>query len=117
MNFITTILLWLDGNIASPVRYSYLLISPDDNADILATPWLILYYTFSPLILSSIFIFRFFIFFIFFFHFLSKGLFPSREELCDKRVVSITKKGYGFAVHFLQRFIKSWKSIYHKLLN
>ena len=27
---------WLDGNISSPVRYSYLSILPDDMADIFA---------------------------------------------------------------------------------
>ena len=30
------ILLWSDGNIYSPGRYSYLLNLPDDNADIFA---------------------------------------------------------------------------------
>ena len=48
------ILLSSEGNISSPVRYSYLLILPDDRADIFAAPLLISYCIFSSLILSSI---------------------------------------------------------------
>ena len=33
--------LWLKGNISSPVRYSYLSIFPDDNADMFAASLLI----------------------------------------------------------------------------
>ena len=39
------------------------------------------------------------------------------EELSDARVASITEKEYGFTVHFLNRFIKSWKSISDEWLN
>ena len=35
------ILLWSNGNIYSPVRYSYLSILPDDNADIFSASLLI----------------------------------------------------------------------------
>ena len=35
------------------------------------------------------------------FYILSKIFFLRREELSDARVVSITKKEYGFAVHLL----------------
>ena len=45
---------WLEGNISSPVIYSYLLILPDDMADIFAASLLILYCSFSSLIWSSI---------------------------------------------------------------
>ena len=76
------ILLWSDGNIYSPVRYSYLLNLPDDNADIFAASLLISYCSFSSLILSSMVMIRFYI--------LSKGCFLKREELFDGRVVSIT---------------------------
>ena len=31
---------------------------------------------------------------------------PKRLLLKDVRVVSLTKKEYGFAVHFLERFVK-----------
>ena len=31
------------------------------------------------------------------------------EELSDARVVSVTVIECGFAVHFLQRFLKSWE--------
>ena len=48
------ILLWLEGNISSPIRYSYLLVLPDDNADIFAASLLISYYSFSSPILSLI---------------------------------------------------------------
>ena len=41
------------------------------------------------------------------FYILSKRLLLKREELSDAGVVSIAKKEYGFAVHFLERFIKS----------
>ena len=71
------ILVWSDGNISSSVRYSYLSILLDDNADIFAASLLILYYSFSSLILSSIVMSRFYI--------LSKRFFPKREELSDAR--------------------------------
>ena len=51
------------------------------------------YCSFSPLILSSVVMFSFYI--------LSKILFLKREGLSDAQVVSITKKEYGFLVHFL----------------
>ena len=47
------IFLWLEGNISSPGRYSYLSVFPDDNADIFAASLLISYYNFSSLILLS----------------------------------------------------------------
>ena len=37
----------------------------------------------------------------------SERFFLKREELSDARVVSITKKEYGFAVHSFYRLIKS----------
>ena len=37
------ICLWLTGKISSPVRYSYLSIFPDDNADMFAACLLISY--------------------------------------------------------------------------
>ena len=36
------------------------------------------------------------------FYILSKGFFLKRKGLSDARVVSITKKEYGFAVHFYE---------------
>ena len=42
----------------------------------------------------------------------SERFFPKHKGLSDARVVSITKKEYGFAVHFLYRFIKFLKSIH-----
>ena len=68
------------------VRYSYLSVSPDDNADIFVPSLLILYYSSSSLILSSTIIISFYT--------LSK-------RLSEARVVSITKKEYGFVVHLL----------------
>ena len=35
------------------------------------------------------------------FYILSKGFFLKRKGLADTRVVSVSKKEYGFAVHFL----------------
>ena len=40
------ILLWSDGNISSPVRYSYLSILTEDNADVFAASLLMLYSNF-----------------------------------------------------------------------
>ena len=44
------ICLWLEGNISSPVRYSYLSILPQDNTDIFAASLLISYCNFLSLI-------------------------------------------------------------------
>ena len=46
------ILLWTDDNISLPVRSSYLSILPDDNTDIFVAFLLILYCSFSSLVLS-----------------------------------------------------------------
>ena len=51
------------------------------------------------------------------FYIVSKRLFLKSEEFSDAKVVSITKKVYGFAVDFLWRFIKSWKGMSHEWLN
>ena len=40
-----------------------------------------------------------------------------REGLSDARVASIAKKEYGFSVHFLYKFIKSWKAVSDEWLN
>ena len=40
------------------------------------------------------------------FYILSKIIFLKLEELSDARVLSMIKKEYGFAVHFLYWFIK-----------
>ena len=87
---------WLEGNISSHVKHSHLSIFPDDNADIFAA---FLLTSFSSLILSLIVIIRFYI--------LSKRFFLKRKRLWDARVASITKKEYGFTVHFLYRLIMS----------
>ena len=86
------ICLRLEGNISSLVRYSYLSIFPDDNADIFAAFLLRSCCNFSSLILSLIVMINFYI--------LSKRFFLKCKELPDARVVSITKKEYGFVVHF-----------------
>ena len=39
-------LIWSRGSICSPIRFSYLSILPDNNADFLAASLLILYYSF-----------------------------------------------------------------------
>ena len=93
------ICLWLEGNISSSVRYShfsYLSIFPDGKS-------------FPSLILSSISITSFYI--------ISKRFFLKNKVLPDARVASIPNKEYGFAVHFLQRFIKSLTSISDGWLN
>ena len=45
------------------------------------------------------------------FYIISKIFFLKREGLSDVREASTTKKEYGFAVHFLYRFMKSLKTI------
>ena len=65
---------------------------PDNAADIFAASLLILYSSFSSLILSIVMIN---------FYIDSKRFFLKREELYGARVVSIIKKEYGFSVHFL----------------
>ena len=87
------ILLWSDGNISLPVRYFYLSILHDDKANIFAASLLTPYCSFSSLILSSIVMISFYN--------LSKKVFLKHEEFSDVRVVLITKKEYGFPVHFL----------------
>ena len=80
-----------------------LSILPDDNADIFSACLLLLYCSFSPLILASTVIFSFYI--------LSKMLHLNCKGLSDGKVVSLTKKKYGFALQFSQIFIKSWMMI------
>ena len=77
-----------------PLRYCYSLILPDDKGDIFAASLLILYFSFSSLILSSIFV-------KISFYILFKRFFLKREPLSDARVASITKTERGFAANFL----------------
>ena len=86
-------LLWSEGSISLPVKYSYLPTFPDDNGDIFAASWLISYYSFLLLIISSIAMINFYI--------VSKRFFLKRKKLSDGRVVSITKKEFGSEVEFL----------------
>ena len=84
MNLACSIILFSsNGNISSLVRNSYLSVLPDDNAAIFAASLLILYCTFSSLILSSNIVISFYI--------LSKSFFLKRKELSDARVVSRLK--------------------------
>ena len=78
------ILLWSNGNISSPWRYSYLSILLDDNAYISVVSLLISYCNFKSLILSSIAMIIFYI--------LAKRFFLKHEELSNAKVVSLTKK-------------------------
>ena len=75
---------WLEGNISS--------IYSDGNADISAVSLLIWYCSFSSLILSSFVMISFYV--------ICKRFFLKRKGLSDVKVASITKKEYGFAVHF-----------------
>ena len=62
--------------------------------DIFTASLLISYFSFSLLILSSIVMIKFYI--------LSKMFLVKHEELSDTRVLSITKRESGFAVHFIE---------------
>ena len=79
-----------------PLRYCYSLILPDDKGDIFAASLLILYFSFSSLIFSSISMISFDI--------LSKRFILKRKWLSDARVLSTTKNEYGFVGkwYFLQ---------------
>ena len=48
------------------------------------------------------------------FSIISERFFLKRKGLSDARVASITKKEYGFAVHFLLSLIKSLRPISDK---
>ena len=88
----TIIVLWSDGNISSPVRYSYLSILPDNSA-IVAAYLLISNCSVSSLVLSSTVMINFYI--------ISLRFFLKREGSSDVKVVSRTTKEYGFPVQFL----------------
>ena len=72
--------------------HSYLSILPDDKAVIFAASLLISYCIFSSLILSSIVMIKFYI--------ASERWHLKRKRSSDGKVVSLTKKEFGFAVHF-----------------
>ena len=91
------------GSISLLVRYFYVSVLPDNNADILAATLLMSCCNFWSLILSSM---------------VMISLYPSSNRFSQKhnglfngRVVSMTKTKYCFVVHFLYRSIKSLKSI------
>ena len=67
-------------------------ILPNYNADIFVASLLISYCSFSSPILSSVAMISFYI--------LSKRIPLKHEGISDTGVPSITKKEYGFAVHF-----------------
>ena len=73
------------GSISLHVGYSHLSVLLDEYADVFAASLLMLYGSFSPLILSLVVIIGFYIFF---------------KRFFDERVVSSTKIEYSFAVHF-----------------
>ena len=78
---------------------SYLLIFPGDNVnDFVASP-LIRYCSFSSLNLSLTARISFYL--------LSKRFFLKRKGLSDAKVVTITKKEYGFAVHFFAEIVET----------
>ena len=87
-------LFWSGGNISSPLRYSYLIILSDDNADSFTASLLVSYRSFSALILSSVVIIGFYI--------LSKRFFLKREEIFDVGVVSVTKTNMVLPYFFVK---------------
>ena len=102
VNFACSIVcFWLEGNISSPVRYSYLSIFPDDNADIFAASLLISYCSFSSLILSSVVMINFYV--------VSKRFFLKLDELSNERVVSITKTRIWFCSRLFIKILKDLK--------
>ena len=81
---------WLEGIISSHARYSYLSVLPDHNADVFAAFVLIACFSFLSVILLSVVLITFYI--------LSKRLHLNRKKLFEARVVSLTKKEYGFTI-------------------
>ena len=97
-------LFWYSGSVYSPIRYSYLYVLFDINADIFTAFLLMSHSSSLSLVLSSILIISFYI--------LSRRLFLNRKRLpdarFDARVTWITKNEFGFAVHF---FVKIHKAL------
>ena len=84
----------MKSNISSPETYSYLSTLPDDNADIFAVSLLILYYSFSSLILLWIVMISFYI--------IPTRLLLKCSILSEEKVVWFTKEEYGFNREFFQ---------------
>ena len=104
VNLTSSIALYRFGdNTSSRVRYSYLSILPNDNADLFVAALLMWYCNFSSLILSLMF--------------MTTPSKPSNKfikesrVLSDGRVVSVTKNEYGFALKFLYSLLNSSKSM------
>ena len=97
----STILPWSGGNISLPVRYSYLSILPDNNADIFYASLLISYCSFPSLILSSVVMINFYV--------VSKRFFLKLDELSNGRVVSITKTRIWFCSRLFIKILKDLK--------
>ena len=74
------------------IKYSYLSILPDDNANIFAASLFISYCSFSSLIWSSVVMASFYV--------ISKRFFLKHNLLSDARLQSFIKREYGFAMHF-----------------
>ena len=89
------ILLWSENNVSSPVVYSFLSISHDDNADIFATSLLMSKDSFSFLMVSSIVLISF--------NILSARFFLKRKDLSDVTMQWITKKEYVFLNLFVSQ--------------
>ena len=76
-NLVSSIIcLPLEGSISSPVRYSYLSIFPDENANTFAASLLISYCSFSSLMLSAVVVISLCIF--------SKNFFLKHKELSEQ---------------------------------
>ena len=103
-------IIWLrlEGN-SSPVRYSYLLIFPDDNADIFAASLLIFYWRFLSLTVSSVVMISFYI--------LSKRFFLKHKRLSDAKVASINKKNMVLQYNFCKISKKNLKPMSDEWLN
>ena len=85
------ILLCSEGNVSSPVKYSYLLILPDDRADIFAASLLVSYCIFIDLYSDQQLLW-------FYYVFIQKDLWINR--LSADKVVSLTEKEYDSTMHF-----------------
>ena len=86
------ILLYSEGSISLPIRYSYLSIFSDNNIDIFAASLLIWHCSFSSLIFSSVIMISF--------HIFSKRLFLKFKGLSDARVQPLPEKNMALLCIF-----------------
>ena len=93
------------GSNSSSIRYSYLSILTDDNADAFVDILLMPYCNVSSPILSSMVLITLYI--------SSSRFFRNRNRLYNGRAVSMTKNEHGSAAYFLYGFLVYMDTLVH----